>query len=112
MAIISTYVCEGSMWQTKGHLATRNGTAKDRILPLSGWAGPARVGRGVASQGKPERKIAETWLQESFGYITVAKPADAGGASRTSGISSPKRKRSCGTTGRMVGSSLDRKEVP
>ena len=111
MAIIRACLPEGLIWYTKGHLATRNRTAKDKILPL--WAaGPARVGRGVASQGKPERKIAETWLQESFGYITVAKPADAGGASRMSRISSPKRKRSCGTTGRMVGSSLDRMEVP
>ena len=99
MAIIRTYVSEGSIWCTKGHLATRNGTEKDRILPLSGRAGPARVGRGVASQGKPERKIAETWLQESFGYITVAKPVDAGGASRTSGISTPKRNVLTVTTG-------------
>ena len=53
MAIIRACVPEGSIWYTKGHLATRNGTEKDRILPPSGRAGPARVGRGVASQGKP-----------------------------------------------------------
>ena len=50
VAIPSTYVCEGSIWYTKGHLATRNGTAKDRILPL-GRAGPARVGREVDRKG-------------------------------------------------------------
>ena len=60
MAIIRTCISEGSIWYTKGHLATRNGTAKDRILP-PGRAGPARVGCGVASQGKPERKFEETW---------------------------------------------------
>ena len=112
MAIIRTYVSEGSMLYTKGHLATRNGTAKDRILPLSGRAGPARVGRGVASQGKPNvsskklgsRNVSDT--ERLRNRLTLAAlPASPE-------LVVPSGNVLAGRPERMVGSSLDRNEVP
>ena len=51
------------MLYTKGHLATRNGTEKDRILPLgAGWAGARWARSGFAREA--ERKFEETWSRK------------------------------------------------
>ena len=59
--VIRAIFPEWSKRQNKVASIARGAIAKDKIPPPRGWAGLARVGRGVASQGKHIRDRTEKY---------------------------------------------------